>query len=214
MKDQLQSLTSLSGPFPPFDLDATCDDPCDLFSIWLREAIESGVREPRSMILSTVDESGAPDARVLILKNLDHRGWHFATTDAGPKGRQIAANPYVALTFYWQQLGRQVRIRGIALPAPEAERNSDFRRRSTAARAVALVGRQSEVLSSRRELDLAVEAQARRIAETPDIVAPNWSVFMVMSHEVEFWQGNPDRLHQRLRYRKAKSGWLKEPLWP
>ncbi|EJJ29234.1 pyridoxine/pyridoxamine 5'-phosphate oxidase [Rhizobium sp. CF142] len=214
MKDDLRALVSLAGPYPPFDADATPDDPRDLFSSWLRDAIVSGVREPHAMVLSTTDENGAPDARVLILKNLDARGWHFATSDNGPKGRQIAVNPYVALTFYWPALGRQVRLRGIAFPAGEQERSADFRARSLSARAAALAGRQSQPLSSRSELDAAIDAQAKRVHADPDIVAPNWQLFITMPHEVEFWQGAEDRLHHRLLYRREKPGWLRERLWP
>lgn len=112
MKRQLRALKSLAGPFPPFDPDAAPDEPDALFVVWLQDAIDAGVMEPHAMTLSTVDEEGRPDARVQILRNLDEQGWHFATTMSGPKDRQIAANPSVALTFYWPQLGRQVRIRG------------------------------------------------------------------------------------------------------
>lgn len=151
MKNELRALASLAGPYPPFDAEAAPDDPRDLFSSWLREAIVSGIREPHAMVLSTTDENGAPDARVLILKNLDARGWHFATSGNGPKGSQIAANPYVALTFYWAALGRQVRLRGIAFPAGEPERAADFRARSPAARAAALASRSARAPTSMRQ---------------------------------------------------------------
>ncbi len=214
MKTELRALASLAGPYPPFDAEAAPDDPRDLFSSWLREAIVSGIREPHAMVLSTTDENGAPDARALILKNLDARGWHFATSGNGPKGSQIAANPYVALTFYWAALGRQVRLRGIAFPAGEPERAADFRARSPAARAAALAGRQSQPLYARPDLHAAIATQARRLEAEPDLVAPNWQLFIVMPHEVEFWQGAEDRLHHRLLYRREKPGWLRESLWP
>lgn len=214
MKDELRALASLAGPFPPFDADAVPDDPRDLFSDWLRDAIAAGIREPHAMVLSTVDGNGAPDARLLILKNLDARGWHFATSGNGPKGRQIALNPYVTLTFYWPALGRQVRLRGTAFEAGEPERLADFRSRSASARAAALAGRQSEPLSSRSELHAAIDEQVRRIHAEPDLVAPNWQLFIAMPHEVEFWQGAEDRLHHRLLYRREKAGWRRESLWP
>ena len=214
MREELRALKSLVGPFPSFEADLTPGEPRDLFSAWLRDAIEAGIKEPHAMVLSTIDETGVPDARVLILKNLDRRGWHFATTGGGPKGRQIAANPSVALTFYWPQLGRQVRLRGMALQAEAHERYADFRERAPGARAVALTGRQSEVLGSPQDLEDALALQNRRLREEPDLVAAGWALFIVMPHEVEFWQGDSERRHHRLRYRRERAGWLKERLWP
>lgn len=214
MRDELRLLKSLAGPFPAFDPDLTPDEPRELFSQWLRDAIAADIREPHAMVLSTVDENGVPDARVLILKNLDHRGWHFATTGEGPKGRQIALNPSVSLTFYWPALGRQVRLRGVALQAETHERDADFRARAVGAKAVALIGRQSDVLGSRQDLGDALQQQHRRLDVEPDLVASGWALFIVMPHEVEFWQGNSDRRHDRLRYRREKAGWIKEQLWP
>ncbi|MBB6485830.1 pyridoxal 5'-phosphate synthase [Rhizobium lusitanum] len=214
MRDELRLLRSLTGPFPAFDADLTPNEPRELFSHWLRDAIEAGVKEPHAMVLSTVDENGGPDARVVILKNLDQRGWHFATTDSGPKGRQINLNPAVALTFYWPALGRQVRLRGMALQAEIHERDADFRARSRGAKAVALLARQSEVLGSTQELEDALNRQHHRLQEEPDLVAPSWAVFIVMPHEVEFWQGDSDRRHHRLRYSRKKLGWVRERLWP
>lgn len=157
---------------------------------------------------------GVPDARVLILKNLDHRGWHFATTGTGPKGRQIALNPSVALTFYWPALGRRVRLRGMALQAEVHERDADFRARAPGAKAMALVGRQSAVMRSRQELDDALAREYRRLQGKPELVAPSWALFIVMPHEVEFWQGDSERRHDRLRYKREKAGWIREQLWP
>jgi pyridoxamine 5'-phosphate oxidase len=214
MKDQLRALKSLAGPFPSFDPDAAPDEPRALFASWLGEAIDAGLKEPHAMVLSTVDEQGAPDARVLILKNLDHRGWHFATTDSGPKGRQIAGNPQVALTFYWPALGRQVRIRGRAARAEAHEREADFRARPAGARAVAMLARQSDPLDSTRDLDDAIASQLRRLEAAPDLVAPNWALFVVTPQAVEFWQGSDDRRHDRLRYLRDKDGWVRERLWP
>lgn len=167
MKDELRALKSLAGPFPPFDPDAAPDDPRTLFASWLRAAIDAGIKEPHAMVLSTVDAQGAPDARILILKNLDHRGWHFATMDSGPKGRQIAGNPQVALTFYWPALGRQVRIRGVAARAEAEDCAADFLARPNGAKAVAMVARQSDPLESAQDLDAALTQQLRRLEEAP-----------------------------------------------
>jgi pyridoxamine 5'-phosphate oxidase len=214
MKTELRALVSLAAPFPAFDTETAPGEPRELFSLWLREAIEADIREPHAMTLSTVDATGAPDARVLILKNLDERGWHFASSNAGRKGRQLAVNPHVALTFYWQPLGRQVRIRGIAIAAGQAERDADFLARPLGSRVAALLARQSDVLSSDAELDGGLRRQRRRVEEDPALIAPNWAVFVAMPHEVEFWQADEERRHVRLRYRRERSGWIRERLWP
>jgi pyridoxamine 5'-phosphate oxidase len=214
MKDELRALKSLAGPFPPFDPEAAPDDPRALFTAWLQDAIAAGLKEPHAMVLSTVDADGAPDARVLILKNLDDRGWHLATTETGPKGRQIAANPGAALTFYWPALGRQVRIRGAVTRAGEDERTADFRARPNGAKAAAMAGRQSDVLRSPRDLDTALAEQLRRLEADPGHVAPGWALFIVTPREVEFWQGHEERHHRRLRYRRDGDGWHRERLWP
>lgn len=213
MKQALRALKSLAGPFPPFEPDAAPDEPDALFVSWLQDAVDAGVTEPHAMTLSTVDEEGCPDARVLILKNLDERGWHFATTMSGPKGRQLEANPNVALTFYWPQLGRQVRIRGTAVNAGSAERNTDFLARPIGSRAAALLARQSDVLLFSN--DPAQTAQARqRITDHPGLIAQNWAVFCVVQRDVEFFQGDAERRHQRLLYRRVGLDWVRERLWP
>ncbi|TWF43999.1 pyridoxine/pyridoxamine 5'-phosphate oxidase [Neorhizobium alkalisoli] len=214
MKEELRKLPSLPGPLPVFDTEVLPDDPNELFVSWLRDAIDSGIREPHAMVVSTVGEDGAPDARVLILKNVDARGWHFATVDAGPKGRQIAQNPNVALTFYWSPLGRQVRIRGVAAKADRGERDADFLARSIDARANVLVGRQSQPLTSVKDLDGALAEQALRIAEQPDMIADHWSLFVVAAHAVEFWQGAEDRRHSRVSYTLRQDVWSHTRLWP
>jgi pyridoxamine 5'-phosphate oxidase len=126
LKEKLRGLPSLKGPFQDIDMAALPDTPHEAFREWLDEAIANGIKEPHAMTLSTVDEHAWPDARVLILKNIDERGWHFATKADSPKGQQIAGNCQVALTFYWPQLGRQIRLRGKAIKLPDAECAEDF----------------------------------------------------------------------------------------
>lgn len=118
------------------------------------------------------------------------------------------------MTFYWPALGRQVRLRGMALQAEVHERDADFRARAPGAKAVALVARQSEVLGSRQELENALARQHCRLQGEPDLVAPSWALFIVMPHDVEFWQGDSERRHHRLRYKREKTGWIREQLWP
>ncbi len=158
----LRQLPSLAGPLWSFDADNAPEAPQPLFADWLRFAAEVGIREPHAMTLSSVGPDGHPDARMLILKDLDE-DWHFASDALSPKGRQIASAPHVALTFYWARLGRQVRVRGAARAMPAAASTADFRGRSGSARAVALLGRQSQPLAAPSELAEALEVSLEKV---------------------------------------------------
>ncbi len=210
----LRSLPSVPEPAWPINAQSAPETPHLLFWQWLQFAVESGVPEPHAMTLSTGGERGYPDARVLILKDLDERGWHFATDALSPKGRQIVAQPHVALTFYWPRLGRQVRLRGVATALDEAAGRADFRARSLSSRATALLGRQSQPLGSLQELDERLATMRRCLGVAPDIHAPCWSVYAVAPVEVEFWQGDRDRRHLRLSYTQRPDGWQRQMLWP
>jgi pyridoxamine 5'-phosphate oxidase len=200
---------------PTPDFDAFPADPQAAFETWLQDAVASGVKEPHAMTLSTVDEDNCPDARVLILKNVDERGWHFAIKASSPKGQHIAHNPAVALTFYWSDQGRQIRIRGKAVELPEAECSQDFAERPRGSQISAMASKQSCVLESRGQLQQAVADAAETI--TPEVVQDfsGWKVYAVSPKTVEFWQGSSDRLHHRLRYAASEDGqWTKQLLWP
>ncbi|KKC39345.1 oxidase [Devosia epidermidihirudinis] len=207
-RDLLRNLPSLAGPLWPFVTEDAPDAPQTLFSTWLRDAIDAGIAEPHAMTLSSVDAAGHPDARVLILKDVDQSGWHFASVSDGPKGRQIAANPNVALTFYWQRFGRQVRIRGEAIALSAEASARDFAARSPVARAMAMVGRQSDTLGERSDIERALRSGIN------EDVTLSWTVYAVAPRSVEFWQGDADRRHVRLRYERQTDGWSKALLWP
>ena len=213
-RELLRKLSSLAGPLPSFDASASASTPQAQFLAWLGQAIAEGVQEAHAMTLSTVDDDGHPDARVLILKDLDEQGWHFAASAASPKGVQLSRHSKAALTFYWPKVGRQVRIRGTAI-ALDCHRNAaDFLARPQGSRAAALLARQSDVLASADDLDAALSEQHERMARQPGLVAPAWTVYAVRPECVEFWQGDTQRRHTRLRYRRALTGWEKESLWP
>ncbi|WP_245886904.1 pyridoxine/pyridoxamine 5'-phosphate oxidase [Umezawaea tangerina] len=210
----LRGLPSLAGPLPSFDLDSAPDDPDALFEEWLRDAVESGVTEPHAMTLSTTDHGGRPSARVLILKNLDGGLWQFASGSGSRKGKELADNPWAALTFYWPSLGRQVRVRGAVVVADAEDSARDYLNRSPSARAAAKLSRQSDVLGSREESVAAVAEATEEILRDPDFVAPEWTVYGVRADEVEFWQGDEGRNHTRLRYTATGDGWSADLLWP
>ncbi|MEK4361458.1 pyridoxal 5'-phosphate synthase [Paenibacillus sp. FSL M8-0212] len=210
----LQHLKSLSGPFPTLDMGQLPERPGKLFLDWLRLAVENEVKEPHAMTISTVDHDGYPDARVLILKNVIDETFYFASSSESRKGQQLKENHHVALTFYWPSLGRQIRIRGIAEDCGDEAGANDFRKRSAGARAVAMTGHQSEVLDSEEVLDRSIEAQKVKISRDPGVVTPNWRLYAVNAQEVEFWQGDSERKHVRVRYSMQDRQWKILRLWP
>ncbi|UCM90755.1 pyridoxine/pyridoxamine 5'-phosphate oxidase [Streptomyces marincola] len=218
LRDLLRGLEVFAGDLPDFDPAAAPDDPVELFTEWLLGAVAAGVREPHAMTVSTADAAGSPSARVLILKNAEPGpggGWQFAAHRVGLKGRDLDQRPYAALTFYWQPLARQVRVRGPVEPAGPGPSAADFLARSPGARAEALLGRQSTVLADLATRDEAIARSRARVEEHPDLVPPEWTLYTVRAEEAEFWQGDRERNHTRLRYRRAAGGaWRRELLWP
>ncbi|MFW0790790.1 pyridoxine/pyridoxamine 5'-phosphate oxidase [Gordonia sp. CPCC 205333] len=214
IRSVLRGLPVLAAIPPEFDLSSAPDDPISLFSAWFRTAVEAGVREPHAMTLSTTDSCGVPDARVLILKDIDADGWHFAISTASRKGAELAANPFAALTFYWSELVRQVRIRGQVTPDRRAVSEADFRARSNESRALALTRRQSQAVDTPTDLDEAVEKAHRDLQVDPDLVPAEWVSYAVRPQSVEFWQADSARRHRRLNYERAPHGWTRSVLWP
>ncbi|MER5969720.1 pyridoxal 5'-phosphate synthase [Streptomyces sp. NPDC002055] len=214
LRELLRGLEVFTGDPPRFDPGSAPGSPDGLFSQWLLGAVEAAVPAPHAMTLSTAGADGTPSARVLILKNVTANGWQFATDAASAKGRDLAAWPYAALTFHWQPLARQVRVRGpVAAESPERSA-ADFLARSTAARAESLLGRQSSPLEDPAVRDRAVRESRARLERDPELVAPGWTLYTLRADEVEFWQGDRDRRHTRLVYRRTGSDWRKELLWP
>nr|WP_019993283.1 MULTISPECIES: pyridoxal 5'-phosphate synthase [unclassified Streptomyces] len=212
----MRGLEVFAGPLAAFDPGAAPDDPVDLFLSWLTEAVEARLPDPHAMTVSTVDEHGDPWARVLILKNVDADGWQFAAHADSPKGRQLAARPSAALTFYWPALGRQVRVRGPVIAEPAERGAADFLARSASARAESLVGRQSRHLDDVAERDRAVKESLSRVEKDPTLVAKAWTLHTLVPVTVEFWQADASRVHTRLRYERDAAGapWERHLLWP
>jgi pyridoxamine 5'-phosphate oxidase len=167
------------------------------------------------MTLATAGNSGRASSRVLICKDVDEAGrWYFASSASSVKGRELAANPSAALSFFWPQQARQVRVRGTAAPAGSQASAADFLARSPAARAEALTGRQSQPLDDLAELDEALRRAQAEIAASPALVAPDWALYTVIADDVEFWQADPEGRHVRLQYLRTASGWSRGLLWP
>ena len=193
------------GDEPTFELEDVPSTPLALFERWLSEAIDGGVLQPHAMTLATA----GPQARTLILKDMDARGFWFSASDDSPKGRALGADRHVALLFYWRELGRQVRVEGVAVRGTPEQNAADFLERSQSARAGVLAGHQSAPVD-RIELDLET---ARARAEAGD-VADDWVTWCVEPRSVEFWQAEASREHTRLRYEHGPNGWERHRLVP
>ncbi|MFD8637567.1 pyridoxal 5'-phosphate synthase [Streptomyces sp. NPDC059533] len=209
----LRGIEVFAGPLPEFVPERAPDDPVRLFLSWLSDAVADGLRDPHAMTLSTVDEVGDPDARVLILKGVDASGWQFAGHAFSPKGNQLAVHPRAALTFYWPEHGRQVRLRGQVASGSARDNAEDFLSRAASARAEALLGRQSQYLADPAERDHALEKSLALIGREPSLVDSAWTLYTLAPTVVEFWQAAASRVHTRLRYERTADGWGRFRLW-
>ena len=213
LRARLRALPSFPPELPRFDPDAVPADPVPLFLAWLEQAVGAGVLAAHAATLATVDASG-PSARVLILKDVDAEGWAVATPADSRPGEAMTASGRAALTFFWPALGRQVRVEGEVRRASPDEAARDFRERPASARATALVGRPTRVLSGDAEYRTARAAAARRVEADPELVPDHWALWRIVPGTVEFWQAAHDRAHVRVRYWREGDAWLRERLWP
>jgi pyridoxamine 5'-phosphate oxidase len=189
-------------------------DPIEQFRGWFAAAREAGIFEPEAMTVSTVDSEGRPASRFVLLRGLDDRGFCFYTNYESAKGRQLAAHPYAALTFGWLVIHRSVRIEGPAERLPEAESDAYFASRPRGAQLGAWASPQSTTIASREQLDRALAAAEERYAGGAVPRPEHWGGFLVRPERVEFWEGRPNRLHDRVRYERDGRGWRIERLAP
>jgi len=190
-------------------------DPQQQLQLWLAEAARAEVLEPSAMTLATSTRAGRPAARVVLLKGLDERGLVFFGDARSRKGEELAQNPVAALVFWWGELERQVRVTGTVASIDAAESEAYYRSRPLGSRLSAWASHQSQVVPGRSLLEAQWEAAARRYADGEVPRPPYWGGYRVLPEDYEFWQGRPNRLHDRLRYRKnAPGGWLIERLSP
>jgi len=185
------------------DVDA---DPFKQFHAWLAEAIEAQVPEPTAMTLATVDAPGRPSARIMLLKALDERGFVFYTNFESRKGAELASRPLAALTFFWKELERQVRIEGAVEKVSAAEADEYFASRPLGSRIGAWASTQSATIESRAWLEARVKAAEVQYGDGPPR-PPHWGGYRVIPAWLEFWQGRQSRLHDRIAYAKSDDGW-------
>jgi pyridoxamine 5'-phosphate oxidase len=190
-------------------------DPIEQFGAWFDEARAANVPEPNAMSLATVDAGGRPSARIVLLKDFDPRGFTFHTNYHSRKGRELKANPRAALCFFWQPLERQVRVEGTVERIDVADSEAYFRSRPRLAQIGAWVSQQSAPIASRADLER-LNDQLTKQFEGGDVPRPeHWGGFRLMPDAVEFWQGRPSRLHDRILYtREADGTWTRRRLSP
>ena len=189
-------------------------DPVRQFASWFGEAGIAGVREPEAAALATASADGVPSVRMVLVKDFDERGFVFFSSYTSRKGREIAANPRAALLFHWDPLGRQVRIEGAVEHTSAEESAAYIRSRPRSSQLSALASPQSERIDSREELERRVCELERRYADRELPLPSSWGGFRLLPETIELWQQRHDRLHDRLRYRRARDHWLIERLAP
>ena len=191
------------------------DNPVTQLLKWYAQAEEAGCTEPNAMTVSTVDADGAPDSRIVLARAIDENGITFHTNRRSTKGLQIAGGAPVAAVFGWLQIHRQVRIRGTVSTAPDDVSDAYFASRPRASRIGAWASPQSAPIADRSELDRLIAAAEERFGDGDVPRPPHWGGYVITIDEIEFWQGRPSRLHDRLVFRAdPRGGWRLERLAP
>jgi len=189
-------------------------DPLHQFETWLNEAIEIKANEPTAMMLATSTPNGVPSARIVLLKALSDEGFGFFTNYSSRKGEEIASNQNVALLFHWPELERQVRIEGIAIKTSSRVSDEYFHSRPFESRLSAVISNQSQVVPDREYLEKLWEGQQFESIENRINRPSFWGGYVIEPFKIEFWQGRPNRLHDRILFTRESGDWVISRLAP
>ena len=211
-----KSLAGLRKSYERGSLDESeaASEPLQQFARWLGEALADGLPEPNAMTLATVGPEGRPSTRIVLIKDYDARGLVWYTNYDSRKGRELAAHPWAALQFHWVEMERVVRIEGRVERVAEAESDAYFKVRPLGSRLGAWASPQSRVIDGRGELERLLAETERRFMDSAPHCPEHWGGYRLLPQRMEFWQGRPSRLHDRLNYRLESGKWLRERLAP
>ena len=199
---------------PPF-LESEADaDPIQQFQVWFAHARQTCIKEPTAMTLATVTPEGRPSARVVLLKEVGAHGFTFFTNYQSRKGQELAVNAFAVLVFWWDVPHRQVRVEGIVEKVTAEESDAYFQTRPRGSQLGTRASEQSAVAPDRKTLEAQMHIEIARFEGQAVPRPPHWGGYCVIPNAIEFWQGRPDRLHDRLRYIREAEGWRIERLAP
>lgn len=214
VRDRLKSVKNPKPQLAIFNTDTAPDEPIELATQWLLDAIDSGAVEPNSVTLSTASSAGEPSARTLLLKDITPEGFWFASLSSSRKGADLAENPRGAITMYWREVGRQVRVSGRVVAAAREVSEQDFLARHPLARAQAIAGRQSEPMPGDDTARDLLDAANDLVAKEPGYVPDDWNAYLLVPELVDFWQAVAGHDQLRLQYRLHDGVWVAERVWP
>jgi pyridoxamine 5'-phosphate oxidase len=190
------------------------DNQIKQFRLWYKQAIENHILQPDAMILSTSSRYGKPSSRIVLLKRYDESGFLFFTNYNSRKGKELKGNPFASLLFYWAELHKQVRIEGKANKITRKETEEYFNSRSFESRIGAWASDQSKVIKDRSVLDRKFSELEKKYKDEVVPTPPNWGGYILIPYSIEFWEGRPHRLHDRIRYTRFNKRWKIERLSP
>jgi pyridoxamine 5'-phosphate oxidase len=189
-------------------------NPIEQFSLWFEQAVNANLLEPNAMTVASVTSEGKPSARIVLLKQFDERGFVFYTNYNSQKGLELQTHPYAALVFLWADLERQIRIEGKTELVTESEATEYFHSRPASSQLGAWASEQSSIIPDRSVLETKLQALEAEYQDREIPKPPHWGGVRVIPQEIEFWQGRPSRLHDRLRYQLVAGKWQIDRLAP
>lgn len=216
MTNHWKTIADIRREYGKLALSEKSAHPCPMaqFEAWFADVVKTEKSDPTAMVLSTVDEYGHPDSRVVLLKETTPHAFVFYTNYNSTKSKHVSNVPYVALNFYWPEMARQVRVRGIIQKISSKQSDDYFASRPKLSQLSAIASPQSSEISGREQLECNLNALITDYAQQPILRPENWGGYEVLPEEFEFWQGRDNRLHDRIQYFKQNGKWLHRRLAP